>query len=71
MGKMNGCNAQFETMKKAQGKNRVTPGTFARNQLSKGGVNKDLGGGAKSGSGGSVKSGGAAQGKHHHMPKGK
>jgi hypothetical protein len=71
MARMNGCNDHFEKMKKAQGKNTVTPGAFARNNMSKGGVNTDLGGGAKGGSGGSVKAGGAAQGKHHHMPKGK
>jgi hypothetical protein len=49
MAKMNGCNSHFESSKQAQGKGRKTPGDFARNGLSKGGVNKDLGGGAKSG----------------------
>lgn len=47
--KMNGANAHFHAMRKSQGTMRVTPGTFARNGLSKGGVNKDLGGGATSG----------------------
>lgn len=70
MARMNGCNDHFESMKKAQGKNTVRPGEFARNNMSKGGVNTDLGGGAKPIKQG-VKAGGAAQGKHHHMPKGK
>jgi hypothetical protein len=46
---MGGCNAHFENHKKSQGAKRVTPGTFARNNLSQGGVNTDLGGSAKSG----------------------
>jgi hypothetical protein len=71
MARMNGCNAQFENHEESPRKEPCNPWDFCRNQLSKGGVNKDLGGGAKSGSGGSVKAGGAAQGKHHHMPKGK
>lgn len=71
MAKMNGCNAHFENHKAAQGNGRITPAAFARNSLSKGGVNTDLGGGAKSGSGGSVKAGGASQGKHKNMPRGK
>jgi hypothetical protein len=47
--KMNGCNAFHEAMLKAQGKERMVPKTFARNNLAKGGVNKDLSGGATSG----------------------
>lgn len=66
MAKMNGCNYPHEAMKKSQGTNRATPGTFARNNLAKGGVNARL-----TKSGGSVKPGGASQGKHHLMPKGK
>lgn len=46
MAKMNGVNDHFERMKKAQGVMRVAPGTHARNSLSMGGVNQDLGGGA-------------------------
>lgn len=49
MAKMDGVNAHFHAMKQAQGAMRVTPGTYARNGLSKGGVNQDLGGGATSG----------------------
>jgi hypothetical protein len=50
--KMGGCNDHMGGMKsngEAQGKGRVSPKTSCRNSLSKGGVNKDLGGGAKSG----------------------
>jgi len=52
MAKMNGCNDHMGGTKsdaRAQGSNRMTPKSFARNNLSKGGVNKDLGGGATSG----------------------
>lgn len=52
MAKMNGVNAHMGGMKGdggAQAGGRVAPRTFARNGLSKGGVNKDLGGGATSG----------------------
>lgn len=71
MASKGGCNAHFENHKKAQGKNTVTPGSWSRNSLSKGGVNTDLGGGAKSGSGGAVKAAGASQGKYKNMPKGR
>lgn len=49
MAKMNGVNDHFERMKKPQGTMRVAPGAHARNGLSMGGVNKDLGGGATEG----------------------
>lgn len=71
MARMHGCNDTHDRVLTKQGKNTVTPGKFARNSLSKGGVNTDLGGGAKSGSGGAVKSGGASQGKYKNMPKGR
>jgi hypothetical protein len=48
MAKMNGCNEDYKVKLVAQGKGRVAPSSFARNDLAKGGVNKDLGGGAKS-----------------------
>ncbi len=44
-----GSEKHYHAKLKAQGKGRVTPGDFARNSLSMGGVNTDLGGSAKSG----------------------
>jgi hypothetical protein len=52
MGKMNGCNDHMGGTRgdaRAQGRSRIAPSSFGRNNLSKGGVNKDLGGGATSG----------------------
>lgn len=52
MAKMNGCNSHMGgtgCSSASQAKGRMAPSSFARNGLSKGGVNKDLGGGAKSG----------------------
>ena len=49
MASLGGCNDHYHKMLKPQGKGRMTPSTFSRNALSKGGVNSDLGGGAKSG----------------------
>jgi hypothetical protein len=42
-----GCNYEFESAKSAQGEKRVTPSTFSRNNMSKGGVNKHAGGSDK------------------------
>jgi hypothetical protein len=47
--KMGGSEKSYHDKLKSQGKGRVVPATFARNSLSMGGVNSDLGGGAKSG----------------------
>jgi hypothetical protein len=47
--KMGGLEKSYYDKLKAQGKGRIVPKTFARNNLSMGGVNKDLGGGATSG----------------------
>lgn len=44
MAKMGGCNYEFNSANSPQGKGRVTPSTFARNNMSKGGVNGHLGG---------------------------
>lgn len=66
MAKMGGCNAHYYDTLKAQGKTRKTPGEFARNGLSKGGVNKDLGGGAKSGAKQGLKAGDNGIGKVRH-----
>ncbi len=52
MAKMNGVNAHMGGMKGdggPQSGGRMAPRSFARNGLSKGGVNKDLSGGATSG----------------------
>lgn len=48
--KKGGCNSEKP---KPSGNNstRINPAQFARNNLSKGGVNKDIGGGAKPGKG--------------------
>jgi hypothetical protein len=49
MAEMNGCNKHMGGYRVAQpshGKGRMTSTTFARNSLSMGGVNTDLGGGA-------------------------
>ena len=42
-----GCNRDYKVMLKPQGAGRMNPSSFARQDLAKGGVNKDLGGGAK------------------------
>ena len=39
MAKMGGCNYEFNSASSPQGKGRVTPSSFARNNLSKGGTN--------------------------------
>lgn len=44
MAKMNGCNQDFDSAKSPQGVKRVTPSSFARNNMSKGGTNDHLGG---------------------------
>lgn len=52
MAKMNGVNAHMGGTSGSAGPQaggRMSPKSFARNGLSKGGVNKDLGGGARSG----------------------
>ena len=46
MAKMGGCNDNIRIGTQSQGTMRINPGTFKRNNLAKGGVNKDLGGGA-------------------------
>ena len=46
MASMGGCNDHFHKQNKAQGTKRITPSSFARNSMSMGGVNTDLGGGA-------------------------
>lgn len=46
MAKMNGCNEGMVAPSGSYSK-RMNPNDFARNNLSKGGVNLDLGGGAK------------------------
>jgi len=73
MAKMNGCNAHMggtNGAASAQGKGRTAPSSFARNSLSKGGVNTDLGGGAGNRKA-SVGAGGASQGKYKNMPRGR
>jgi len=70
MAKLGGCNDNFHKMQVKQGRNTITPGKFARNNLSKGGVNTDLGGGAGNRKG-SVAPGGASQGKYKNMPRGR
>jgi hypothetical protein len=45
------------------GVSRMDPKAFARNNMSMGGVNKDLGGGAKSGKGGCLPAGKASMEK--------
>jgi hypothetical protein len=48
---MGGCNKDYKILIQNPGikaKSRLVPAEFARNDLAKGGVNKDLGGGAKS-----------------------
>lgn len=42
-----GCNSE-KAVPSGKNSTRMNPAQFARNNLSKGGVNKDLGGGAKS-----------------------
>lgn len=49
MAKMGGCNYEFKSASSPQGKGRVTPSTFSRNNLSKGGVNDHIGGTDKAG----------------------
>lgn len=49
MAKMNGCNYEHDSAKSAQGAKRVTPLSFARNNMSKGGTNDHLGGTATAG----------------------
>lgn len=44
-----GSEKHYYDKLKSQGKRRIVPATFARNSLSMGGVNTDLGGSAKSG----------------------
>lgn len=66
MAKMNGCNDHMGGTRsdaKAQGKNRLSPNTFSRNSLSKGGVNTDLGGGATTAHKRPIKAGKAHDGK--------
>lgn len=65
MGKIGGCNSDM--VKGPIGKNstRINPTSFARNNMSKGGVNSGIPNSA------SVKAGGVAQGKTHQMPKGR
>lgn len=46
--KMGGCDAHHFEKMKPQGKNAVTPGQWSRNNMSKGGVNKDMGSGSQS-----------------------
>lgn len=46
MAKMGGCNDNIRIGTQSQGTMRINPGTFKRNNLAQGGVNKDLGGGA-------------------------
>lgn len=51
MASMGGCNKDYKILIQNPGikaKSRLVPAEFARNDLAKGGVNKDLGGGAKS-----------------------
>lgn len=65
MAKMNGCNAHMGGTNAAagsQGGGRMVPKSFARNGLSKGGVNKDLSGGATSGVKQQLKAGKASAG---------
>lgn len=47
MASKGGCNYEFNSANSPQGKNTLTPSTFARNNLSKGGVNKHAGGSDK------------------------
>lgn len=44
MAKMGGCNYEHNNMLQAQGKGRMTPSAFARNNMGKGGVNDHQGG---------------------------
>lgn len=46
-----GCNKFEKPKPSGNHSQRVNPAQFARNNLAKGGVNKDLGGGAKPGKG--------------------
>lgn len=44
MAKMNGCNETYQKVLKPQGVNRISPGSFSRNSMAKGGVNGHAGG---------------------------
>ncbi len=44
MARKGGCNYEFESAKTAQGTKRITPSTFSRNNLSKGGLNQHANG---------------------------
>lgn len=44
MAKMGGCNYEHNNTLQAQGKGRMTPSQFSRNNLSMGGHNDHLGG---------------------------
>ena len=66
MAKMNGCNTGFMDMKGAQGKMRVVPAQWARNNLSKGGVNDHAGGTDKPAKKPPLSAGSMGQGKHRH-----
>jgi len=66
MAKMGGCDYQHASTKSPQGKGRVTPSSFARNNMSMGGVNDHLGGSDTKGKSPALKSGQTGQGKHRH-----
>jgi hypothetical protein len=69
MAKMNGCNADMPKGPVGSRSTRINPNSFARNNLSKGGVNDQMGG-TKDKMTCKVAAGGVSQGKHTHMPKG-
>lgn len=69
MAKMNGCNSDMVKGPIGSRSTRMNPTKFARNNLSKGGVNDQMGG-TRDKMTGSVPAGAAHQGKHKSMPKG-
>lgn len=70
MAKMNGCNDGISAPSGAYAK-RMDPNTFARNNMSKGGVNKHAGGLDSKDSGGkpALAAGSNGIGKYHHNKK--
>lgn len=63
---LGGCNYEFKSANSPQGVKRVTPSSFARNNMSKGGVNKHAGGSDKWDGKPALAAGQNGIGKHRH-----